>query len=882
MTVDFAQRWDEIQPLLDRLFDVPPAERSDWLRRHSADAGLRSLVEQALDRAGSIDMLERDIARALPALADERATVLPPIPGYQVRRFVGSGGIASVFEAQRALPGGAQTVALKLLRINVHDPDERRRFLREQRFLAGLQHPHIAQLLDAGFTSAGTPFLALEFVDGDNIVAHCERFALSTQARLALFGDVCAAVEHAHRNLIVHRDLKPGNVLVGEDGCVKLVDFGIAKLLTGDVEETRTDARRMTRWYAAPEQLAGGIVTTAIDVYALGILLAEIVSGRRFDAGHRPDLAGARAEGQPVFDAPALQREFGFDLWAVVSEATQVNPLRRYATVAALREDVERHLDGRPLRICANAFAYRAVKFLRRNAWAIAASVAVGVALLGAAGISWHEARLAQLAAGNAQSQSRVAESEAKRADVIKAFLEGLFDSAGPGIRSGATAEDLLARGRERADRDFATQPALRIEILALIGDLERRSGHPESARELLEQAALMAHGRFGSTDRRTLHIEYLIAEEADDLGRVRDATSRLQTAVDAFERGPNRESREEVQALAWLAGLDERIGESSKAIDVGQRALAIARSALPDDSAALTEAVLNLGWILLDSGRPASAEPLLREAVARTRSARGDDHPDVADATAILSSALVSRGGYAAGEQLLRDALAMDRRVYARAHPHVAWHLNDLGNVLALEGKTDEAGEMFAKSLAMARELAPSGALIEAVSIGNLARLRYRLKDYQAAESGLREAISKKERLLGADYGDNGRSFDRACLAEVLIMRRSMDEARTLVDGALSEARQRHGEAHPDIAFALMVEAELDLAQGRLDDAHRRAEDAVATYAALSELNSEKVARALALLAKIRPLVDSEIGTAKFAMGAAHSALPSLAKAAK
>jgi serine/threonine protein kinase len=854
MIVDFAQRWDEIRPLLDRLFDVPAAERSDWLRQHSADAKLRLLVEQALEHATSIDILERDIARSLPALVDEQAAALPSVPGYQVRRFVGAGGMASVFEAERALPGGAQTVALKLLRINVHDPEERRRFLREQRLLARLQHSHIAQLLDAGFTPSGTPFLALEFVAGEDLLTHCERLGLGTHARLALFNDVCAAVEHAHRNLIVHRDLKPRNVLVGADGCVKLVDFGIAKLLTEEGEDTRTDARRLTRWYAAPEQLAGGIPTTAVDIYALGILLAELIGGRRFHVGNRQAPSNPRTEpDESVFDATALRRKFGSDLHAIVGEATKADPLRRYTTVTALREDVERHMLGRPLRVRVDAFAYRAVKFAKRHALAVATSAMGAVVLAGAAGISLHEAQRAHRAADDARAQAQVAESEAQRADAIKSFLEGLFDSAAPGAHAGETAEDLLARGREHADRDFATRPSLHVEILALVGDLERRGGHPDRARGPLEQAALLAKERFGPTDRRTLHIEYLIAEEADELGRVREATSRLQSAVDAFESGPNRGSPEEVQALAWLAGLDERVGESSKAIEVGEKALTVARSVLPDDSSALTEAVLNLGWILFDSGRPARAEPLLREALARKRKALGEQHPDVADAMAILSSALVLSGRYAECEQLLHDALEIDAHAYAYPHPHIAWHLNDLANVLALEGRAAEASDLYAKSLVMDRELAPTSSLNEAVSIGNLARMRYRQKDYAAAEAGLRDAIARKERRLGADYGDNGRSYDRATLAEILIARRRLDEARTLAEEALLEARQRHREAHPDVAFALTVNAELELAQGRRETAARSAEEAVATYTELSELNSDKAVRARLLLSKIQ-----------------------------
>lgn len=830
----FSQRWHEIEPLIDRLFDVPVAERTEWLRQHCADATLRTLVVQALDNASGIEALERGMAQWLPALADEAAQALPTIAGYRVLRFVGAGGMASVFEAERELPGGPQRVALKLLRIDVHDADERRRFLQEQRILARLQHPHIAQLLDAGFSPTGTPFLALEYVAGDNLVAHAQRMHLSRRERLALFIDVCAAVEHAHRALIVHRDLKPSNVLVGADGGVKLVDFGIAKLLTGDGERTRTEARRLTRSYAAPEQFAGDVATTAIDVYALGILLAELLEGK-----------APRRDGEHGIDEEAWRRTLGVDLHAIVQQATRAEPARRYAGVMALSDDVQRYMDGKPLQARPDTLSYRVLMFTRRHALAVSLGAVIVVLLASATAVGVYEARQASRAADAARAQAIAAESEAQRAGALKSFLEGLFDSSSHGTEANETAQELLARGRERADRDFAMQPALRAEIIALVGDLERRSGHPERAWLPLQEAAALANMQFGPTDPRTLHVEYLLAKEADELGRVRDATARLQHAIDAFERGPHRDSTEEVLALAWLAGLDERIGESAKAIEVGDKALALARRSLPVDSDALTEAVMNLGWIQMDAGHADSAAPLLREALARKRSHLGAGHAEVADAMTILTSDLVKQGRYAESEQTMRDALDIDAHAYTHPNAHTAWHLNDLANVLAYEGKFDEANVFYAKSVAIDQALAPAGALNEAISIGNLARLKFAQGAYAAAETGLRESINRKQNLLGADYADNGRSYDRACLAQVLIARAHLDEARLIIDSALLEARQRHRDAHPDIAFALTVEAQLMAAQAAKERAAAVAAEAVAMYAGLDDRHSEKAIRA-------------------------------------
>lgn len=840
MSIDFIQRWHEAEPLLDRLLELPATEQVDWLCRNCEDATLRVLVTQALSQVPVAEALERGMAQWMPASVGYSADKLPAIPGYRLLRFVGAGGMASVFEAERELPGGPQKVALKLLRIDVHDAEERRRFLREQSILARLQHPHIAQLLDAGFTPTGTPFLALEFVAGGNLVQHCEKHEIDVRGRLALFIDVSKAVEHAHRSLIVHRDLKPSNVLIGEDGCVKLVDFGIAKLIAseGESAQTRTEVRRLTRAYAAPEQIIGHATTTSVDVYALGVLLAELLSGlqpRRLDSH--------AVAATPVFDDGQLRQSLGVDLYAVVHEAIRPDPIRRYASAAALREDIERYLDGKPLHARADTFAYRALTFTKRHALAVSASIVMVMLLAGATAAGLYESYLARHAAKDAHAQALAAKSEAQREYALKSFMEGLFDNVSHGAE--ASAEVLLAQGRDRADHDFAKQPALHIEILALIGDLERRSGHTDRAQQPLEEAASLAQAQFGATDRRTLHVEYLLAEEADELGHVRNGRLRLQKAIEAFQSGSDHNSPEEVQALAWLAGLDERLGESKKAIDIGTKSVALAHRILPTDSDALTEAITNLGWIWMDAGHPDQAEPLLREALARKRARFGARHPQVADAMTLLTTALLPLGRYDESEMLMRSALDIDESAYAGPNAHVAGDLNNLANVLVREGKFTEAGAFYEKSLELDGKLAATSSLGEAITLGHLAHVRFNQGSYASAETGLRDAINRKQRLLGKDYGDNGQSSDSASLAEILMARGRIGEAEGIASRALAESRQRHRGAHPDVAFALTVEAEIAAAGGARERAATFASEAAAMYAALADQSSENAIRA-------------------------------------
>jgi serine/threonine-protein kinase len=499
----------------------------------------------------------------------------------------------------------------------------------------------------------------------------------------------------------------------------------------------------------------------------------------------------------------------------------------------------------------ADGAVVRACKFVRRHALAVSSGVAVAVLLGASTAIGLHEASLARAAATQTRAQAAAAEDEARRAEALKSFLEGLFDNATRGAATNDTAELLLAQGRERVDRDFAMQPALHVEILALIGDLERRSGHPDRAQRPLEQAAALAKAQFGAADRRTLHIEYLLAKEGDELGHVREATARLQGAIDAFEAGPRRGSPDEAAALAWLAGLEERRGQSTQAIALGEKAVAIARGE-PDAGNALIEAVTNLGWIQMDAGHPARGEPLLREALARTRERLGDRHPDVADSMALLAGALRQLGRSGESERLLLAAIDIDNRVNPHPNGHTAWHVNDLANVYVIEGRLEQAQASYAKALDLNRALAPAANLGETVNLANLARLRFRQGAYADAEAGMRDAIQRKAHLLGTDYEDNGRSYDRACLAEILVARGHLDEAQEIANDALAEARTSHPEAHPDIAFALTVNARLMAARGDRERASMLVGSAVAMDALLADQDSERAIRARLLFGEL------------------------------
>ena len=387
-------RWAEIEPLLDRLLDLPPEEREAALERECADADLHAAVHSLLavdiGTDSGIDRLAREIGTSTASGIDGRK-----VGPYRIERALGEGGMGAVFLAARQTAAFTQHVALKLLRVGLFSSDQQELFRREQQIHACLEHPNIARVYDSGVTEAGVPYFAMEYVDGVPVTDYCDRERLGIDARLRLFATICDAVAYSHRNLVAHREIKPSNILVDAGGAPKLLDFGFAGLLstTDDANESaRTKLRRLTPGYSAPEQIDGGAITTATDVHALGVLLCELLSGAR-PIGSGVDNSPLRTACRVVDEttaqrrclgAEALKRRLSGDLEAIVAKALQHDPELRYAGAAALGDEIQRHLAGQPILARPEAWSYRAREFLRRHKFGAAATLAIVVVVIAA------------------------------------------------------------------------------------------------------------------------------------------------------------------------------------------------------------------------------------------------------------------------------------------------------------------------------------------------------------------------------------------------------------------------------------------------------------------------------------------------------------------
>ncbi len=598
---------------------------------------------------------------------------------YRIAGEIGRGGMGAVYRAERADGTFEKAVALKLVKLGMDTDAVLRRFRDERRILAGLDHPHIARLLDAGAAADGRPYLVMELAEGAPITAYAERRGLDVETRLALFEQAVEAVQHAHRRLVVHRDLKPSNILVteAEDGtpCVKLLDFGIARLLGAEAEATRSEVRFLTPEYAAPEQIDGGSVTTATDVYALGAVLYELLTGRR--PGSAPVAPGAA-----VAD-PVRRRALRGDLDTLVLTALHADPKRRYASAEAFLGDLRRRRAGLPLRARPETLGYRARKFVGRHR--------LGVAMAGLAMAGLVAAALILAV------QQREAARARDEAEASAAFLESLFAAADPFAEERQDTlriRDLLAPGLARVRVEFADQPTTRGRLLHVIGTTYLRLGlFPEAEAALREAVAL----------RRA-------AAPPADL-----AASLSARASALLETG--------------------RPDEAAMAASEARRLAA-------GDAALMTEAEQRQALALTDLGRAGEAEAILRAAWERLEREGSLGRPAVADVERTLGRVLLSQGRIADAEAAYRTALGRYERLFGADDPRRLGVLRDLSFALLMDGRLLEAEAVGAEAVAVTRATRPgSGSLANILAVyGAILRRLGRLDE---AEVALREAAA-------------------------------------------------------------------------------------------------------------------------------------------
>jgi len=844
---DGAERslWLRARDVLDVVLDLPPAERGGAVACECrGDEALRREVLALLDAdaaaAGFLEAPALDRAAGLLDAPDE-ATRLPVVPGYRLLGRIGEGGMGEVFLAERADGQFDRRVALKLLRGAGHAPDLQRRFLRERQILARLEHPGIARLLDGGAAGDGTPFLALEYVEGEPITSHCESRGLPVEARLRLFVAVCAAVQYAHGRLVVHRDLKPSNILVDTTGNPRLLDFGIAKLLdeasSDETALTRTHARPMTPEYASPEQVRGEPVTTTTDVHALGVLLFELLTGRRPWAGDNRDAvlhsvltADAPAPSAAAKADPVLSRRLRGDLDAIVLKALRKEPERRYPSAEALARDVERHVSGHAVSARADTRFYRAGRVLRRHRAAFAAAAFALLALVGGLGLSLVQARRAAL--------------EAQRAEAIQSFLLSLFAASDPDESKGRdlTARELLRRGERRIEAELAGQPEAQARLWSQIATVYLKLGDPARAEPLARRAADASVRLHGRRSAESTAARGLLANALLDAGRVEDAEAEYRAAL-ADEVAARGDATETAALLhGGVAGARRQLGDPGGAAGEHRRALAIWERLGRAESAEASDTLNDLSVALADAGHYVDAEAAARRAAAIRLRVSGEGNAATLVALYSQAHALFELGRWAEADAIFGRVRPAQEALLGASHPKVLLTRRQVARVAGLLGRYDEAARELETIVAVQR--GGAGAAEAGYTLVQLASLRLLQGDLRAAEAAGREAVRSFEARFGEGHADL--AWARSTLAEVMIEADRLDEAASLL--ARADAVQHEGDPADD--FHAWTEATLGLLalrRGRADDARPHLEAGLAAHR--KNGRPQSIARAASLL---------------------------------
>jgi eukaryotic-like serine/threonine-protein kinase len=804
-----SSRWDVVQDLLAEALELEPDERAVFLDDRCADdPSLREEVESLVraseesdayfgdlaDRAGitlssetldgsALSDAERDARKNAPGRRGIEQEEPPDLIGkrvgqYDVRGWLGTGGMASVFLAEREGDGFTQRVALKVVSRRVSDPLIQRRSNEERRILARLEHRNIARLIDGGVTPDGHPFYAMEFVDGTDILTYCDERKLSVEDRIRLFLEVCAPVQFAHERLIVHCDLKPSNIFVTPEGHVKLLDFGVARLIDPESVGDEVTGLWFTPAYASPEQVRRERPGTHSDVYSLGVLLYELLTDHRpyrFGAAFQEEIVRTVGEVVPpkpseVVVDPAAKKRLRGDLDAIVMRALAKDAEHRYSTAEQVAADLRRHLAHELVSSVAATPSYRVGRFVRRNrATVTAAGVVLLVVAAGLSATLWQASRATRAA--------RVAEDEAEKAALVAQLMGDLFRLSDPSESFGdtITARDVLDRGAERIRTEFGDQPVVQAELLSEVARVYNNLGLYGRAEPLVEHA--------------------------------------LELRTEAF--GPL--SLEVSESLIHLGVLRSNLSFPNEAIELLSRAVDIREPRVDDPDELLIEAKSTLGWALRGTGAYEQAARLFTEALdEQTR--LDPDAPEVADLKFGLAASYHDSGMFEESDSIFRDVLAgVD--LDSRPTPDALAALRRVGMVRRLREQYREADEMLANAVEMGMRLyGPEHGVVLAVQQEYALNL-VGMGRWAEAEAVFRDAIEVASRLLGPGHNITARLQEG--LGSVLEDLGRYDEAVGYQQLSLEEKVLRHqNRDHEGVLASLVSVARVLALAGRYVEA--------------------------------------------------------------
>ncbi len=835
--------WEQVKEILEQSFDVEPRERSAFLDRACGDnVELRKQVEGLLESDKQttpfLDPPSRGAAFEILADVLDDAPMPAEVGRYRLIRMVGSGGMGAVYAAVRSDGEFDREVAVKVIRPGMATDDILRRFRQERQTLANLDHPNIAKLLDGGAAANRSPYLVMEYIDGKPIHRYCDEHHIPIDQRLMMFRDACSAVQHAHRHLIVHRDLKPGNILVTEEGVCKLVDFGIATILSGEPgqrHDTVTEASRriMTPQYASPEQIQGQRITTCSDVYSLGVILYELltghkpyrIDGRDRDAMERticdidPDMPSSavrqtyeieNGEGGRTSITPAsvslirntqperLHRLLKGDLDTIVLTAMHKNPDRRYTSVEQFSDDIGRYLQGLPIGARRDTVSYRIGKFVRRHKVGVAAAVLLVLSITaGAIGTSVGLVRTAA-ALARAEAQTEKATVERRKAERVIVFLQHMLSAADPlQERREVTVRELIDHTARRIDTELANEPEIRAAVHHTLGITYASLGSFRVAEEQLRSAVRIREQVFGPKDQHTASSYNALGGILHERGDNDEAKEYLLRAKGILTELGLEGQVASVGVDSNLGKLYHDLGELQKAEDIFVQLLEVCVAGFGESHPNTLNAMNDLAAVYSDLGRLADSERSYRDLIERSEKELGPDSPWTLSYKNNLGVLLVRLGRFDEAEPICRDTLDVSRRVLGETHPQTMIAMSNLASTLDNLGVTEEAESLYLSvlsgRLALLGEGHPETITVQA-NLGLLYRGQGRFGE---AEPLLAKALEHAIITLGEKHSQTLDAMNN--LALLYTDTGKLDKAEMLLLTAIDTSTELLGAEHAD-----------------------------------------------------------------------------------
>ena len=841
--------WEEVERIFLEALNLPTEAREQFLddacrHNHMLRDEIDSLLASHIETVGVLDAFDIDSAAGL--LKSQLPEHVISFGPYRAVKELGRGGMGTVYEAHRDDGQFDQKVALKVIKSGMSSDKIVQQFLKERQILAKLQHTNIAQLLDGGINSEGRPFFAMEYIKGSPITQYCDIENLTISERLSLFLDVCEAIGYAHRSLIIHRDLKPGNILVTDEGQVKLLDFGIAKILDGasnygDQQTTETGLKALTPEYAAPEQIKSEAVTTSADVYALGVVLYELLVGsrpyllKRQSIGevvtaicHKDPLTPAEAlarmarEDEGMLERVAecrsvtiqkLRRQLNGDVETILMKALQKKPEDRYGSAEALQEDINRYLKHLPLKGAESSARYVMRKFVRRHRWAVA-GIGLFMFMLSTFSV------VLGIQANHLADERNKSRLEAEKAQAVAGFLESIFESSKPTNLGNEeiTAGELLEKGMARVEERYAGQPEIQVLLTQILGRVHYNMRMYPEAEQVLRLALDKSIAVEGEASLLTAENKYYLGRTIavlENEGWAEEAEQMMREAL-AIQKEAGSDVNTISTTLSKLGFLLHKTGDKEAATKVAREAVAMMEASFLGLDTEGVDKMFEMASLLRYAGDQKEAEALYFFLIEHIEPVDQTSKMNLANAHQYLASLYSHQTKHEAAVEHLKVSYELKQALpdvelksmmairshYALALSHVGRH----EEALALHGVVQDYW----------MTLEPRVELSIAYSSFNFGKIHGRKGELEQAAFWFRDAGDRYRMILGEDHFRN--ALVGTELASLFLKENKLAEARDKIEPALQTLIANFGPDYALVLDARSLKAEILLAQGELD----------------------------------------------------------------